>query len=142
MISLTSEFTDGKGRHARGWLFFDAECVFCMKIVRRLAPALAKRGFALAPLQDPRVGPLLGLSAAEVLMEMRLLLTNSRQFGGADAVVELAREIWWARPLAWLSALPGMRELLRSAYRWIAVRRKCAAVISCANVGASLQHKN
>src|SRR5712672_2168387 len=28
MISLASEFTDGKGRHARGWLFFDAECGF------------------------------------------------------------------------------------------------------------------
>ena len=142
MISLTSEFTDGKGRHARGWLFFDAECGFCLKIVRWLAPALAKRGFALTPLHDPRVGPLLGLSGAELLLEMRLLLTNGRQFGGADAAVELAHEIWWARPLAWLSALPGMREVLRSTYQWIAVRRKCAAVISCANVGASLQHKN
>jgi len=23
MISLVSEYTDGKGRHARGWLFFE-----------------------------------------------------------------------------------------------------------------------
>jgi hypothetical protein len=28
MISLASEFTDAKGRHARGWFFFDAECGF------------------------------------------------------------------------------------------------------------------
>lgn len=131
MISLTSEFTDSKGRHARGWLFFDAECVFCVKIVRWLAPALEKRGFALAPLQDSRVAPLLGLSPTELLLEMRLLLSDGQQFGGADAAVALAREIWWARPLVWLSVLPGMMELLRSAYRWIAARRKCAAATLC-----------
>ena len=110
MISLTSEFTDSKGRHARGWLFFDADCAFCVKIVRALAPTLQKRGFALAPLQDPRVGPLLGLSPSELLLEMRLLLSDGQQFGGADAAVALAREIWWARPLVWLSRLPGMME--------------------------------
>ncbi len=131
MISLTSEFTDSKGRHARGWLFYDAGCSFCVKIVRALAPALQKRGFALAPLQDPRVGPLLGLSQSELLREMRLLTDDGQQFGGASAAVALAREIWWAHPLAWLAALPGMMPILRSAYRWIASRRHCAAATSC-----------
>lgn len=131
MISLTSEFTDSKGRHARGWLFYDADCSFCLKIARALAPTLSRRGFALAPLQDPRVGPLLGLSAEELLLEMRLLTSNNRQFGGADAAIALAREIWWARPLLWLSAAPGMMNLLRSAYRWIAARRRCAASTHC-----------
>ena len=32
MISLASEYTDGKGRHAKGWLFFDADCAFCTRI--------------------------------------------------------------------------------------------------------------
>jgi len=131
MISLTSEFTDSKGRHARGWLFFDAECVFCVRIVRALVPALQKRGFALAPLQDPRVGTLLGLSPSELLLEMRLLLSNGQQTGGADAAVALAHEIWWARPLVWLSKLPGMMQVLRSAYRGIATHRKCSAAMSC-----------
>ncbi len=70
MISLVSEYTDGKGRHARGWLFFDAECRFCTLIARWLAPILEKRGMALAPLQDPRVGALLGLSREELMREM------------------------------------------------------------------------
>jgi predicted DCC family thiol-disulfide oxidoreductase YuxK len=131
MISLTSEFTDSKGRHARGWLFYDADCAFCIKIVRAVAPSLQKRGFALAPLQDPRVGALLGLSQSELLMEMRLLLSNGQQTGGADAAVALAHEIWWARPVVWLSRLPRMMQLLRHAYRWIAARRKCSAAISC-----------
>jgi len=131
MISLTSEFTDTKGRHARGWLFFDADCAFCGKIVRALAPSLQRRGFALAPLQDPRVGALLGLSQTELLLEMRLLVSNGQQTGGADAAVALAHEIWWARPLVWLSKPPGMMQLLRRAYRWIAAHRQCSAAISC-----------
>jgi predicted DCC family thiol-disulfide oxidoreductase YuxK len=142
MISLASEFTDGKGRHARGWLFFDADCAFCVKIVRWLAPTLQKRGFALGPLQDPRVSPLLGLSPAELFLEMRLLMSDGKQFGGADAAVALAREIWWARPLLWLSAIPGMMQLLRSAYRWIAANRKCAAATSCATAERSPSPKS
>jgi predicted DCC family thiol-disulfide oxidoreductase YuxK len=130
MISLTSEFTDGKGRHARGWLFFDAECVFCTRIARWLAPILERRGLAVAPLQDPRVGALLGMSREELLREMRLLLSDGRQFGGADAAVALAREIWWARPLVWVSKIPGAMEVLRGRYRWIAMHRSCAAA-SC-----------
>jgi predicted DCC family thiol-disulfide oxidoreductase YuxK len=139
MISLTSEFTDSKGRHARGWLFFDADCTFCVKIVRAVAPTLIKRGFALAPLQDPRVGALLGLSQSELLLEMRLLLSNGQQTGGAHAAVALAHEIWWAHPLVWLSKLPGMMQLLRHAYRWIAAHRKCSAAISCAIASSAMQ---
>lgn len=127
MISLTSEFTDGKGRHARGWLFFDAECGFCTRIARWLAPILQKRGLGIAPLQDPRVGALLGLSRAELLREMRFLLSDGTHYGGADAAVALAREIWWASPLVWLAKAPRMMDLLRRAYRWVATRRSCAA---------------
>src|SRR3982074_239718 len=99
MISLASEFTDGKGRHARGWLFFDADCAFCTRIARWLAPVLARRRVAVAPLQDVRFRALLGISRQELLREMRFLLSDGRQYGGADAVVALAGEIWWAIPL-------------------------------------------
>lgn len=139
MISLTSEFTDTKSRHARGWLFYDADCAFCVKIVRAVAPTLQKRNFALAPLQDPRVGALLGLSPTELLLEMRLLLSDGQQTGGADAAIALAHEIWWARPLLWLSKLPGMMTLLRRAYRFIAAHRKCSAAISCAIASSAMQ---
>ncbi len=128
MISLVSEYTDGKGRHARGWLFWDAECRFCTRIARWLAPILERRGLALAPLQDPRVGALLGLPRDELMREMLFLLSDGSRYGGADAAVALAREIWWWRPLLWLSRIPGMMEILRKGYRWIAGRRSCAAV--------------
>jgi predicted DCC family thiol-disulfide oxidoreductase YuxK len=127
MISLVSEYTDGKGRHARGWLFFDAECKFCTRIARWLAPFMESRGMALAPLQDPRVAELLGLAHDDLMKEMQFLLSDGSRYGGADAAVALAREIWWAAPLVWISKIPGMMEILRKGYRWIAVRRKCAA---------------
>src|SRR5258706_12970014 len=130
MISLVSEYTDGKGRHARGGLFFDAECKFCTRIPRRMAPILERRGIALAPLQAPRVGALLGLYREELLFAMRFLLSDGSQFGGADAAVALAREIWWGRPLLWVSRIPGMMEVLRKGYRWVAANRSCAAA-SC-----------
>jgi predicted DCC family thiol-disulfide oxidoreductase YuxK len=135
MISLASEFTDGKGRHARGWLFFDAECRFCTRIAQWLAPILQRRGLGIAPLQDARVGALLGLSQAELMREMRVLLADGRQYGGADAGVELAREIWWARPLLWFSWIPGAMKLLRAGYAWAAARCSCAAQ-HCATTGA------
>jgi predicted DCC family thiol-disulfide oxidoreductase YuxK len=128
MISLCSDMTDSKGRRARaGWLFYDADCPFCVRIARRFARVLVPRGFALAPLQDPRVAGLLGLPETELLREMRLLSGEGKQYGGADAVVFVAREIWWAWPLYAVAQLPGMVPVLRAAYRWIAARRSCAA---------------
>jgi predicted DCC family thiol-disulfide oxidoreductase YuxK len=139
MISLASEYTDGKGRHAQGWLFFDAECGFCTRIAKWLAPVLQRHGFAVAPLQDPRVGALLGLSREELLRELRFLLSDGTQFGGADAVVAMTREIWWAQPLAWLAKVPGMMSLLHAGYRWVASKRSCSAETCAPNgrAGAS-----
>jgi predicted DCC family thiol-disulfide oxidoreductase YuxK len=127
MISLVSEYTDGKGRHARGWLFFDAECKFCTRIARWLAPILERRNFGVAPLQDPRVSALIGLSPQELLREMRFLRCDGRHTGGADAVLDVAREIWWARPLVWFSKVPGMPRVLHHGYHWFAAQRSCAA---------------
>jgi predicted DCC family thiol-disulfide oxidoreductase YuxK len=131
MISLSSEYTDAKSRHARGWLFFDAECRFCTKIARLLAPILQRRGLAVAPLQDPRVAALLGLSHDQLMREIHLLMSDGQQYGGADAAVALARQIWWAQPVVWLAKIPGMPRLFRATYRIIAANRHCSAT-TCA----------
>jgi predicted DCC family thiol-disulfide oxidoreductase YuxK len=127
MISLASEYTDAKGRHAKGWLFFDANCVFCTRITRWLAPILGRRGFAVAPLQDPRVAVLLAIPASDLLRKLRFLSGEGTQLGGADAVLAVARQIWWAWPLCWLSKIPGIPYFLRAGYRWFAAHRNCSA---------------
>jgi predicted DCC family thiol-disulfide oxidoreductase YuxK len=125
VITLADEFTDRKERSARGWLFFDAECGFCTRIARWLAPILARRGLGVAPLQDPRVGALLGMTQRELLKELRFLLSDGTHYGGARAVVAVAREIWWGRPLVWLAALPGMMRVLNEGYQWVSAQRGC-----------------
>lgn len=127
MISLASEYTDGKGRHAKGWLFFDAECGFCTRLAHWVEPILARRGFAVAPLQDPRVGALLAMPRQELLRELRFLHSDGRHCAGADAILAIAQEIWWASPLVWLAAIPGVMPLLHAGYRWVASHRSCVA---------------
>ena len=127
MISLASEMTDSKGRHARGWLFFDAECEFCRKIARFLAVPMARHGLAVAPLQDPRVGVLLGLSRDELLRTVRFVSADGSQYEGADALLAVARLLPCARPLIWISRIPGVMSALRSGYGWGAQRWRCPA---------------
>ena len=128
MITLADEFTDRKEKTAPGWLFFDAECEFCTRMARWVAPILLPRGLGVAPLQDPRVGALLGLKREELLTELRFLLSDGKQFGGAAAAVAVAREICWAaRPFVWFAALPGMMRVLDAAYKWIAEQRGCVS---------------
>jgi predicted DCC family thiol-disulfide oxidoreductase YuxK len=127
MISLASEMTDSKGRHARGWLFYDAECDFCTRIAKFVARPMRRQQLGVAPLQDARVISLLGMSADELLRAVRYLAPNGQQYSGADALLELAHEFWWARPMVWLAGIPGFMPFLHSAYGWVARHRKCHA---------------
>ena len=127
MFSLASEITDCKGRHARGWLFYDAECEFCTRIAKFLARPMQRRQLGVAPLQDPRVISLLGIPADELLRAVRYLAPDGRQYSGADALVELAQEFWWARPLVWLSRVPGFMGFMHVSYGWVARHRNCQA---------------
>lgn len=127
MISLSSEFTDAKGRHARGWLFYDAECDFCTRIAGWIAEPMLRRGLGVAPLEDPRVAALLGSTRSELLRAIRYLGEDGLPYAGADALVEVAREFWWARPLVWASRSRAAKAAMRTGYEWIARRRKCHA---------------
>jgi predicted DCC family thiol-disulfide oxidoreductase YuxK len=127
MISLASELTDGKGRHARGWLFYDAECNFCTSFARCLAGPLCRRKLAVAPLQDPRVVALLGVPRSELMRAIRFVLSDGRHYVGAEALLALARELWWARPLAWAARVPGATRAIRAANNWTAQHRRCSS---------------
>jgi len=120
---MTSEPADTE--RTVGRLFVDGDCAICTNAVRRFEGVLARRGFALAPLQAPDACDALGISEAERLSEMRLRLEDGTVFGGAAAVVEIARRIWWAWPLWAVSQLPGAMLSLHAGYRWLARHRRC-----------------
>ena len=88
---------------------------------------LRRRGFVLAPLQSLWVPAALGLSPRELLKEMRVFTANGDTYGGAHAVVFLARRIWWAWPLWALAQIPGAMRPLGALYRWIAAHRSCGS---------------
>lgn len=127
MISELTEITEAKEAVAsRGWIFYERDCRFCRELVARFENVFAKRGFLLEPLQHSWVQERLNLNRDEALQEMRVLTVEGETFGGIDAVIFLAREIWWTAPLWLIARLPGIHRLLDLSYRWIAAHRSCA----------------
>ena len=125
MISLISEITDAKGQQAsRGWVFFDRDCSICTSLARRFRRTFEKRGFGLAALQDPRVATLLVLPPDQLLREMRVVTCDGEIYSGAEAIVYLARQIWWAWPVFVAAQIPGVQAILTDGYRWFADHRQ------------------
>jgi predicted DCC family thiol-disulfide oxidoreductase YuxK len=110
---------------ACGWILYDGECRYCITAATRSAQLFARRGFHFVPLQTPWVQTRLGLAPGEPLQEMRVLTRDNQDLGGADAVIFLARQIWWSTPLALVARLPGIHGAVDRAYRWIAAHRGC-----------------
>lgn len=109
----------------KGWVFYDADCPFCRAWVGRAHGLLARRGFHFVPLQSDWAEARLGLKESASFDEMKLLTAAGKIYGGADALVRLARSIWWAWPLYALAQIPGARPILRVIYRHLARNRHC-----------------
>ncbi len=106
-------------------MFYDADCAFCTGWAGRAQDLLARRGYHLAPLQADWVRLRLGLKDDAPLLEMKLLTADGRILGGADAVVHIARSVWWARSVFVLAEIPGLKSILQIIYRWVARNRHC-----------------
>lgn len=110
----------------RGWIFYDRDCSLCGELALRFADTFAKCGFHFEPLQHEWVQQQLNLTREEALEEMRVLTATGEVFGGADAVIFLARQLWWARPVAFLAHLRFVHARLHRLYRFVAAHRSCA----------------
>ncbi|MDB6064422.1 MAG: putative thiol-disulfide oxidoreductase [Pedosphaera sp.] len=109
----------------KGWVFYDANCPLCLGWADRTHGILGRRGYHLVPLQAAWVRARLVMKETEPLSEMKLLASDGRIYGGADALIQLARSIWYAAPLYALAQFPGLKPFLRSIYRRVAARRNC-----------------
>jgi predicted DCC family thiol-disulfide oxidoreductase YuxK len=110
---------------AEASVFYDAECRLCVACARSLRGVLARRQIELVPLHSPGMSALLGVHEEELFVEMRLRLRDGTVLGGAAAIVEIARRIWWASPLWALSRVPGAMRPMNAIYRWMARKRTC-----------------
>lgn len=64
-----------------------------------------------------------GLTAEDTEREAWLITPQGEALGGAAAVNGALRYVWWARPLTWLYAVPGLRQVEDAVYRWVARNR-------------------
>lgn len=127
MISERTEITEPpESASSRGWIFYDDNCGFCRNLALWFENFFAARGFHFEPLQREWVRQRLNLTEEQAREEMRVLTSTGEVFGGADAMILLARQIWWAVPLAWLARLPSVQAMLHRLYRWVAAHRTCA----------------
>jgi predicted DCC family thiol-disulfide oxidoreductase YuxK len=113
-----------------GRILYDGECRYCTAAANGFAKIFRRCGFEFLPLQTPWVRERLSLRAHEPLEEMRVLTNAGEDLGGGDAVIFLARQIWWMRPFHAFAQLPGMHRLIDRVYRWIAAHRGCTH-LSC-----------
>lgn len=108
----------------RGWVLYDDSCGFCRKWVPMWESTLRKRGFRIAPLQEPWVPEALGMQPEEIAEDIRLYVPATRSVvSGANVYRHVMQKIWWAYPLYVLTRTPGLRSLFDLAYRRFADNR-------------------
>lgn len=109
------------------WVLYDGACGFCSHWVPFWRDTLARRGIAIATLQEPWVvGHLLarGVRTEDLLDDLRIIVAASGEvIPGGDAYRFAFRRIWWAWPLWVLSVTPGLRRLFDRGYRAFAENR-------------------
>ena len=121
MISEITKVCDD--RWLRGWLLYDDACPSCCRFAALLEKCLTRRGFDLAPLQAPWVSECLGLAETDLLTAVRLVTIDGHVYSGADAILFLARRIWWAFPILLVGSTSAGKALLRRAYAFWAAQR-------------------
>jgi predicted DCC family thiol-disulfide oxidoreductase YuxK len=125
----------------QGWVLYDGACPICCRLARLAENPCTRRGFDLAPLQAPWVRECLGESGPDLLTALRVITPAGDSYAGADAILFLARRIWWTSPVAFLAKLPGVTPLLRRAYDFCAERR-CRGVCNAGHGVSSPANPN
>lgn len=105
-------------------LIYDGDCGFCQHTAH-LAQRFSKQQIDIAPWQQiPDIMAKANLTAEDGMSKVWILPADGRPAqGGAAAVNYLLRYIWWARPLATLYRIPGIRQLEDALYQWVANNR-------------------
>lgn len=105
-------------------VFYDGQCRFCARQMRRLLRLAPKGRIVAVDFQAPgALDSVRGLTHAMCMKEMWLVSPDGARYGGARAVVHAAgtRRILWA--FLWLYYVPPLRQLADWTYGRIAARR-------------------
>lgn len=90
----------------------------------RLVETLVGNRTAIEPWQKiPDQMTDLGLTAEDGMTKVWFVAADGTLYGGAEAINHCLRLVWWLKPLTYLYAIPGIRQLEDRAYQWIADNR-------------------
>jgi predicted DCC family thiol-disulfide oxidoreductase YuxK len=133
MAEESSVNVPGMAPSKNGWVLYDAGCGFCSRWLKFWTPTLLRHGFFVGALQDEWVTEASGLTAEELLADIRLIRPDGTLVSGADVYLQVTRKIWWAWPFYALFSLPAFNRLIHLGYRWFARNRYCVSRV-CAFV--------
>lgn len=122
---MNSETTDNQESQGGDLLLYDGDCVVCSFLAARARPSLLRQGCVARP-------------AGRDLSAVLLVRKSGERVGGSEAMLILARKIWWARPIRLFLYLPGGRLFINWAYRAFAARRRSLPAIARSVIGALL----
>lgn len=63
------------------------------------------------------------LTAEDGMHQAWFVHVDGRLTGGAEAVNDALKQIWWAKPFAYLYDVPGLTQVEKWVYRWVADNR-------------------
>lgn len=108
----------------RDIVVYDGECGFCHAQVQRLKRRDVDSRFQYVPRHEPWLEEEYPeLVEHDFDTGMRLIKPDGTIHAAADAVYEVARQLPRWRWIAWLYRVPGIKQICRSIYEWIAARR-------------------
>ena len=113
----------------RGWILYDGACRSCAASRQTIRSHISPPRFPLSSAANKLDHGPARSRARRAWKRCAVLTADGRGIGGADAVVFLARQIWWAWPLPPSRNRPAMHKLLDRGYRWIAAHRGIAITL-------------
>jgi predicted DCC family thiol-disulfide oxidoreductase YuxK len=102
---------------------FDGCCGFCTRAIQMVLRWDRRSRVRALPMQGPRVLQLTGLTREQALHEAWWIGADGARHGGAGAMAAAASAVT-RLPFLRVYRLPGLRQVLDRAYRWVADHRR------------------
>ena len=106
-------------------IYYDGECPLCARTRLVLThfdtrSALAFRTVQAAAAQEPALA---GIAPADLLNTLYSVDRAGRVYTGLATYVRALSAIWYLKPLSWLLRVPGIAQVARRAYNYVAANR-------------------
>ncbi|MEI6949519.1 DCC1-like thiol-disulfide oxidoreductase family protein [Paraflavisolibacter sp. H34] len=105
--------------------YYDAECPLCIRtrIVLSSLDHFKKVEFRSVQSYSAQEPALAGIAYDDLLNEIYGVDSRGRLYKGVDTYLRVFRAIWFLKPLSWLLRVPGIYQLARKLYTYVAGNR-------------------